>query len=212
MAVGKSHTFNGRTLDGSSIYRIPENLIVPYQFTNLPTDQGQVKWTEEAPVGWAQYGAYYNLFLKYYLRRDGSLETIPNGGGNVHSVKCASIGSSLGLAKAIGVTNNTIANQSSNIGNWSLSSISYLVSIPENKNNVKFGVFYKVNSIDPLRLLNFAGIFLNFSIGQFRSYTNYAIIHGGGVNLLGIIPLIHLLIHMMPLKLMNHIINGLGHQ
>ena len=187
MAIGKSHTFNGRTIDKSPIYRISDNLILPYQFTNLPVgNQGELKWTEEAPVGWVQYGPYYNLFLKYYLRRDGSLETIPNGGENVHSVKCASIGSSVQLQKAIVVTTNTISNNYLDIGNWSVSSINYTVTIPEDKNNVKFGVFYKVNSSDPLRDLNFAGIYLSFNRGnEFKSYVNYAIIHGGGVNLLG---------------------------
>jgi hypothetical protein len=186
MPSGKKHTLLGRTVDGQQIYTVQNNLITPYQFTALPIgDQGETKWTERAPIDWGQYGPYYNLFLKYYLRRDGSLETIPNGGGNVHSVKCASFGSALGLSKGTIVTTNTIANQDVDIGNWSVSNIQYQVDIPVDKNYVKFGVFYKVNSSDPLRNLNFAGIYIKFSIDGIASYVNYATIHGGGVNLLG---------------------------
>lgn len=185
MAIGKSHTFIGRTVDGQQIYTVQNNLINPYQFINLPSDDGITKWTEWAPINWEQFGPYYNLFLKYYLRRDGSLETIPDGGGNVHSVKCASLGSALGLIKRTQVTTNTIANEYIDIGNWSVSNIQYTVNIPVDKNYVKFGVFYKVNSSDPLRDLNFAGIYLKFNIDGISSYVNYATIHGGGVNLLG---------------------------
>ena len=186
MATGKSHTFLGRTVDGQQVYIVQNNLITPYQFTSLPiSDQGETRWTESAPIGWSQFGPYYNLFLKYYLRRDGSLETIPDGGGNVHSIKCASLGSTIELPKTTQVTTNTIANENIDIGNWSVSNIQYEVNIPVDKNSVKFGVFYKVNSSDPLRDLNFAGIYLKFNVDGISSYVNYATIHGGSVNLLG---------------------------
>lgn len=186
MPAGKQHTFIGRTVEGQQVYIVQNNLITPYQFTSLPTsEQGQVQWTEEPPLGWSQFGPYYNLFNKVYLRRDGSLETIPNGGGNVHSMKAFGLGTTIGLSKATQVTTNTIANQGIDLGNWSVSNIQYTVNIPVDKNYVKFGVFYKVNSSDPLRDLNFAGIYLKFNLDGLSSYVNYATIHGGGVNLLG---------------------------
>jgi hypothetical protein len=186
----KKHTFLGRTVDGQQIYTVQTNLITPYEFTSLPTGvQGQVQWTEKKPIGWAsQYGPYYNLFNKVYLRRDGSLETIPNGGGNVHSMKVFGIGSSLERPLAINVQ------EPIQELNWSMPRIRYDVDLEyAGKSYVKFGVFYKVNSTDPLRSLNFAGIFLNFTRDisdeiqprNISSYVNYAIIHGGDVDLLG---------------------------
>jgi len=183
--TGKQHTIIGRKVNGQQAYIVQNNLILPYQFLDLPVLDGITKWTELAPPGWSQYGPYYNLFLKYYLRRDGSVETIPNGGGNVHSIKCASFGSTLGLSKAINITTNTLSNQSIDIGNWSAPRITYEINIPANKNYVRFGAFCRVNSDDPLRSLNFGAISLHFKVNDVSSYLNYALIHGGGVNLLG---------------------------
>jgi len=187
----KKHTFLGRTVDGQQIYTVENNLITPYKFIKLPIgNQGQVRWTEKQPIGWTnQYGPYYALFNKVYLRRDGSLETIPNGGGNVHSMKVFGLGSSLGRPQVINVQ-EPIQDL-----NWSAPRIQYDINLQYlNKKSVRFGVFYKVNSTDPLRSLNFAGIFLNFTRNisfngsnpfYLSSYVNYAIIHGGGVDLLG---------------------------
>lgn len=181
MALGKSHTFNGRTVEGNSIYRIPENLIVPYQFTSLPTgDQGQVRWTEDPPIGWVQYGPYYNLFNKSYLRRDGSLETIPNGGGNVHSMKAFGLGTSVGIIPAENLV-NFIMEES-----WSVPRISYSVDIPEDKTYVNFGCFYKIPANDRLRAGNFGAIYLHFNVpgggGRNSSYFNFYIIGGEDIN------------------------------
>lgn len=183
MAVGKSHTFNGRTVEGNSIYRIPENLIVPYQFISLPTgDQGQVQWTERPPINWLQYGPYYNLFNKVYLRRDGSLETIPNGGGNVHSIKAFGLGTTAELSK---VVNLTIDQSPTDIGSWSVPRISYDVNVPENKTYVNFGCFYKVPANDRLRSRNFGAIYLHFNsagpAGANNSYFNFYVIGGEDV-------------------------------
>jgi hypothetical protein len=180
MALGKSHTFNGRTVDGSSIYRIPENLILPYQFTSLPTgDQGQVQWTERGPVNWEWYGPYYNLFNKVYLRRDGSLETIPNGGGNVHSMKAFGLGTTADLPKVINLTNDQ---SPTDLTSWSVPRISYNVNIPANKNYVNFGCFYKVPANDRLRSRNFGAIYLHFNsngpAGRNKSYFNFYVIGG----------------------------------
>lgn len=186
----KKHTFLGRTVDGQQIYTVQTNLITPYEFIKLPVgNQGQVKWTENKPVSWTnQYGPYYGVFNKVYLRRDGSLETIPNGGGNVHSMKVFGLGSSLGLPQAINVQ---VPAQGEN---WTVPRIQYDVNLEYlDKKYVTFGVFYKVNSIDPLRSRNFAEIFLNFTRDisddfqpkNISSYVNYAIIHGGDVDLLG---------------------------
>jgi hypothetical protein len=190
MSIGKGHRFNGRTIDGQQIYTVQNNLITPYQFTSLPTgSNGGVKWTESPPVNWAQYGPYYNLFNKVYLKRDGTLETTPNGGRNVHSIKVFGLGSRLGLAKMINVQ------QPIQEENWSLPIVRYSVDLYDGNpyTHVKFGVFYKVNSTDQLRPKNFAGIFLNFTRNisydiqpnNLSSYVNYAVIHGGDVDLLG---------------------------
>ena len=180
MAIGKSHTFNGRTVDGSSIYRIPENLIVPYQFTELPVGyQGEVRWTEDPPIGWGQYGPYYNLFNKAYLRRDGSLETIPNGGGNVHSMKTFGLGTSVGNLPIDNLVNFIMEE------GWSVPRISYFIGIPENKTYVNFGCFYKVPANDRLRGGNFGAIYLHFNVpgdsGRNYSYFNFYIIGGEGI-------------------------------
>jgi hypothetical protein len=180
MPVAKSHTFNSRTVEGNPIYRIPENLILPYQFTELPVgDQGQVKWTEEAPVGWNQYGPYYNLFNKVYLRRDGSLESIPNGGGNVHSMKAFGLGTSAQLPKVVNLTKDQSPTY---IGSWSVPRISYSVNIPEDKTYVNFGCFYKVPANDGLRSRNFGAIYLHFNVpgdlGRNSSYLNFYAIGG----------------------------------
>jgi hypothetical protein len=184
MAIGKSHTFNGRTVDGSSIYRIPENLIVPYQFTSLPTNiQGQVRWTEDAPIGWNQYGPYYNLFNKVYLRRDGSLETIPNGGGNVHSMKAFGLGTTVGQLITLNLTTGTLNPAFNN--SWSVPRISYSINIPADKSYVNFGCFYKVPANDRLRPKNFGAIYLHFNIpgdnGRNSSYFNFYAIGGESV-------------------------------
>jgi hypothetical protein len=180
MALGKSHTFNGKTIDGSSIYRIPENLIVPYQFTSLPTGaQGQVQWSENPPIGWGEYGPYLGVFNKVYLRRDGSLETIPNGGGNVHSIKTFGVGSTLGQPSVGNVSidqydNFTLQN------NWSIYQLDYnIFDIPINRNYVNFGCFYKVPANDRLRPLNFGFVRIDFQAGFVApSYMNYYTIGG----------------------------------
>jgi hypothetical protein len=179
MAIGKSHTFNGRAVDGEPIYRIPQNLILPYQFTSLPTDtQGQVVWSERPPINWNQYGPYRGLFNKVYLRRDGSLETIPNGGGNVHSIKTFGVGSTLG----IDYLRNVSIDQYNNftlVNNWSIYQIDYTVNTPINKNYVNFGCFYKVPANDRLRPLNFGFIRIDFYVGGIvPSYMNYYTIGG----------------------------------
>jgi hypothetical protein len=179
MAIGKSHTFNGRTVEGNSIYRIPENLIVPYEFRNLPLNIFGPTWTEEPPIGWSQYGPYYNLFNKVYLRRDGALETIANGGGNVHSMKAFGLGSSIGFNPAENLKNIIMEEV------WSVPRISYSVTIQENKNYVNFGCFYKVPANDRLRGGNFGAIYLHFNVpgdnGRNSSYFNFYIIGGENI-------------------------------
>ena len=180
MAIGKSHTFNGRTVEGNSIYRIPQNLILPYQFTSLPTgDQGQTKWTEDAPIDWVQYGPYYNLFNKVYLRRDGSLETIPNGGGNVHSMKAFGLGTSIDQFPVANLANEILEEI------WSVPRISYSVNVPADKTYVNFGCFYKVPANDRLRSRNFGAIYLHFNVpmdlGTNSSYFNFYTICGGDI-------------------------------
>ena len=182
MAIGKSHTFNGRTVDGQQIYRVQNNLILPYQFTSLPTgDQGEVKWTERAPIDWVQYGPYYNLFNKVYLRIDGSLESIPNGGGNVHSMKVFGLGTKAGyFLPAINLT--SASPYTPFLIDWSVPRISYSVNIPEDKTYVNFGCFYKVPANDRLRSRNFGAIYLHFNVpmdlGTNSSYLNFYVIGG----------------------------------
>lgn len=161
------------------------NSISPYhEFINLPTEAGIPKWTESPPQNWSQYGPYYNLFLKYYLKSHGEDETIPDGGGNVHALKAASFGSSLGVSpKARNVTSNTISTSLEN-QDWSLSQILYTVPITT-QTYVNFGCFYKVLEQDILRSLNFGGVALYFTKGFSKSYLNYSVVHGGGVSLLG---------------------------
>jgi hypothetical protein len=184
MAIGKSHTFNGRTVEGNPIYRIPENLIVPYQFTSLPTGaQGQVQWSENPPIGWGEYGPYFGIFNKVYLRRDGSLETIPNGGGNVHSIKTFGIGSTLTQPSARNVSIDQYDNYALE-NNWSIYQLDYnIFDIPINRNYVNFGCFYKVPANDRLRPLNFGFVRIDFSIASIfftppTSYINHYTICG----------------------------------
>jgi hypothetical protein len=167
MALGKSHTFNGRTVDGHQIYSVQNNLILPYQFTSLPTgDQGQVRWTESPPINWFQYGPYEDLFNKVYLRRDGSLESIPNGGGNVHSIKTFGIGSALSHLPSANVSVDQY-NAFFPENNWSIYQLRYSIfNIPINKNYVNFGCFYKVPANDRLRPLNFGFVRIDFSIAS----------------------------------------------
>jgi len=180
MVIGKSHTFNGRTVDGEPIYRIPQNLILPYQFRLLPIgDQGQTKWTEAPPINWLQYGPYYNLFNKVYLRRDGSLETIPNGGGNVHSMKAFGLGTTVDQFPVANLANEILEET------WSVPRISYSVNVPANKTYVNFGCFYKVPANDRLRGGNFGAIYLHFNSagpeGSNSSYFNFYTICGGDI-------------------------------
>jgi hypothetical protein len=180
MAIGKSHTFNGRTVDGQQIYTVQNNLITPYQFTELPVgNQGQVRWTESPPIGWGQYGPYLNLFNKVYLRRDGSLESIPNGGGNVHSIKTFGLGSVISQSYQYNVSIDqydsfTLQN------NWSIYQLNYSIfDIPVNKNYVNFGCFYKVPANDRLRPLNFGFVRIDFQVDLApASYINYYTIGG----------------------------------
>lgn len=154
-----------------------------HQFINLPTNGGVAKWTEYPPTTWGQFGPYYNLFLKFYLKSDEGDEVVPDGGGRVHALKAASFGSSLGALKTINVSKNNIG-VSNNVNDWSLSFIDYSVSITT-QTYVNFGCFYKVLKQDSLRSLNFGAIALYFTKGIRKSYLNYSVIHGGGVNLLG---------------------------
>jgi hypothetical protein len=164
--------------DNNSLY--PNN-----EFKVLPTQGGVAKWTETAPSGWGQYSPYYGVFLKYYLKSDESTESIPAGGGNIHCLKAAGIGSRLGVGITRNVTKNPIS--TTNIANdWSMYTIvANSVSITT-QTYVDFGCFYKVSSKDSLRSLNFGAIAIHFTkSATFNSYLNYSIIHGGGVNLLG---------------------------
>ena len=184
MAIGKSHSFIGRTVEGQQIYRVQNNLILPYQFISLPiSDQGQVEWTERAPIDWLQYGPYYNLFNKVYLRRDGSLETIPNGGGNVHSMKAFGLGTSADLPKVI---NLTTEQSPTDLTSWSVPRIIYNVNVPADKTYVNFGCFYKVPANDRLRSRNFGAIYLHFNsdgpAGRNKSYFNFYAIGGEDVS------------------------------
>lgn len=161
------------------------NSIAPYhEFIDLPTNNSLPHWTEQPPFSWSQYGSYYNLFLKYYLKADGGDEQIANGGGRIHSLKAASLGSSLGLSKARSITTNTIVGGVEDNKDWSLSQILYTVSITT-QTYVNFGCFYKVLEQDLLRALNFGGIALYFTKGSSKSYLNYSVVHGGGASLLG---------------------------
>ena len=166
--------------DNNSLY--PNN-----EFKVLPTQGGVAKWTELGPNGWGQYGPYYNLFSKFYLKSDDSAESIPAGGGNIHCLKAAGIGSRLGVSISRNITKNPIG--TTNLANdWSMYTIvANSVSITT-QTYVDFGCFYRVTSNDPMRSLNFGAIAINFSRSTpvlSDSYLNYSIIHGGGVNLLG---------------------------
>jgi len=157
------------------------------EFIVLPTLDGETKWTEIAPNGWSQYGPYYNVFLKFYLKSDESVESIPAGGGNIHCLKAAGIGSRLGITRSINITKNPIG--TTNLANdWSMYTIvGNSVSITT-QTYVDFGCFYRVTSNDPMRSLNFGAIAISFqryTPSYYDSYLNYSIIHGGGVNLLG---------------------------
>lgn len=161
------------------------NSIAPYhEFTNLPTQDGISKWTENSPSNWSQYGPYYNLFLKYYLKADGDDEEVPNGDGRIHALKAASFGSSLDLSKARNVTTNPLVGEVEDEKDWSLSQILYTVDITT-QTYVNFGCFYKVLQQDILRSLNFGGIAVFFTKGSRKSYLNYSIIHGGLASPLG---------------------------
>ena len=155
------------------------NSIAPdHEFINLPTNNSSAYWTEQPPFNWSQYAPDYNVFLKYYLKADGSDENVPDGGGRIHALKAASFGSSLGVSpKARNVTSNTISTSLED-KDWSLSQISYTVPITT-QTHVNFGCFYKVLEQDLLRSLNFGGIALYFTKGSSKSYLNYSIIHGG---------------------------------
>jgi hypothetical protein len=161
------------------------NSIAPdHEFINLPTNNGLPHWTEQPPFSWSQYGPYYNLFLKYYLKADGGDEEVANGNGRAHTLKAASFGSSLGVSpKSRNITSNTISTSLEN-QDWSLSQILYTVSITT-QTYVNFGCFYKVLEQDLLRSLNFGGIALYFTKGSSKSYLNYSVVHGGGASLLG---------------------------
>ena len=166
--------------DNNSLY--PNN-----EFIVLPTQNGVAKWTESAPNGWSQYGPYYNVFLKYYLKSDDSAESIPAGAGNIHCLKAAGIGSRLGIARERNVTKNLIG--ATNLANdWSMYTIIASPVSITTQTYVDFGCFYRVTSNDPLRSLNFGAIAISFQRSipyYYDSYLNYSIIHGGGVNLLG---------------------------
>ena len=157
------------------------------EFIVLPTEGGVAKWTERAPNGWGQYGPYYGIFLKYYLKSDDSAESIPAGGGNIHCLKAAGIGSRLGVEITRNITKNPIG--TTNLANdWSLYNISSSSVSITTQTYVDFGCFYRVTSNDPMRSLNFGAIAISFSRVTpvfSNSYLNYSIIHGGGVNLLG---------------------------
>jgi len=154
------------------------------EFKVLPTEGGVTKWTEKAPNGWSQYSPYYGVFVKFYLKSDESAESIPAGGGNIHCLKAAGIGSRLGLERERNITKNPAG--TTNLANdWSMYTIiANSVSITT-QTYVDFGCFYRVTSNDPMRSLNFGAIAINFTKDSSRSYLNYSIIHGGGVNLLG---------------------------
>ena len=157
------------------------------EFIVLPTQGGVAKWTESPPNGWGQYSPYYSVFVKFYLKSDDSAESIPAGGGNIHCLKAAGIGSRLGLERERNITKNPIG--TTNLTNdWSMYTIiANSVSITT-QTYVDFGCFYRVTSNDPMRSLNFGAIAINFSRStpvSSNSYLNYSIIHGGGVNLLG---------------------------
>jgi len=157
------------------------------EFIVLPTEGGVAKWTEIAPNGWSQYSPYYNVFLKFYLKSDESAESIPAGGGNIHCLKAAGIGSRLGITRSINITKNPIG--TTNLANdWSLYNITATSVSITTQTYVDFGCFYRVTSNDPMRSLNFGAIAINFSRVTpvfSNTYLNYSIIHGGGVNLLG---------------------------
>lgn len=161
------------------------NSIAPdHEFINLPTNNSLPYWTEQPPFSWSQYAPYYNVFLKYYLKADGSDENVPDGGGRIHALKAASFGSSLGVSpKERNITSNTISTSLEN-QDWSLSQILYTVSITT-QTYVNFGCFYKVLEQDLLRSLNFGGIALYFTKGSSKSYLNYSVVHGGVASLLG---------------------------
>lgn len=152
-------------------------------FISLPEIGGIPQWTENPPPGWVQYGPYYNVFLKWYLKADENDENVADGGGRVHTLKAGGIGSSLGLTKARNITTNTIA-ETQDDKNWSLHQISKTVSITT-QTHVNFGCFYKVLQQDILRSLNFGGIAVFFTKGSRKSYLNYSIIHGGLASPLG---------------------------
>jgi hypothetical protein len=161
------------------------NLLSPsHQFINLPTNNGNPYWTEDAPSGWLQYSPYYNVFLKFYLKADGSDENIANGGGNIHSLKSAGLGSSLGLSKAVSISTNTVLPPYSENKNWTLYQIFKTIPITT-QTSVNFGCFYKVLAQDFLRGFNFGGIALYFTKGARSSYLNYSAVHGGAVSILG---------------------------
>ena len=166
--------------DNNSLY--PNN-----EFKVLPTQGGVTKWTELGPNGWGQYGPYYNLFSKFYLKSDDSAESIPAGGGNIHCLKGAGFGSTLGFGKVTNVTKNLIGVTNA-ANNWSMYTIVASPISITTQTYVDFGCFYRVTSNDPMRSLNFGSIAIHFTKGstpEYRSYLNYSIIHGGGVNLLG---------------------------
>lgn len=185
MAI-KNHTFEGRThsfidrkVDGNLI--IKQNLIIPYKFENLPIDQyGNVQWSEFAPTNWVQYGPYRSVFNKVYLRKDESLETIPNGGGNEHIVKLFGVGSKLGLFPVSNLSVDQY-NDDIPINNWSLPRIFYAVNIPVNKTYVHFGCFYKIPANDRLRPLNLASVNIVLSSYGYSSYINHYTICGESV-------------------------------
>ena len=162
---------------------LSNNSISPYHnFTNLPTQNGIPKWTEEPPLNWSQYSPYYNLFLKWYLNANGADETVIGGGERTHALKTGGIGSSLGLSPVTNVTINTTST-SDIYKDWSLYRILYTVPITT-QTYVNFGSFYKASFLDNLRPLNFAGIGLYFTKGSRSSYLNYSMVHGGSVNTL----------------------------
>lgn len=153
-------------------------------FINLPEIGGIPKWTENAPPGWLQSSPYYDVFLKWYLKADESDENVADGGGRVHALKAAGIGSSLGLNKARMITRNPIANGVEDDKDWSLYRIQETVTITT-QTYVNFGCFYKVLEQDLLRSLNFGGIAVFFTKGSRSSYLNYSVVHGAGVDLFG---------------------------
>jgi hypothetical protein len=160
------------------------NSLSPYhEFRNLPNQDGIPRWTENPPPDWLQYGPYYNLFLKWYLKSNSSDENIADGGGRVHALKVGGIGSRLGVSPAArNVTINTTST-SDTFKDWSLYQIFYTIPITT-QTYVNFGSFYKASFLDNLRPLNFGGIGLYFTKDSRSSYLNYSMVHGGSVNTL----------------------------